>query len=384
MIEIPTALAVILPLLLAVLAAGLGILAGLSIGRARSAPRLAELERSNAALDATVRGYETQLDQAREHTQVAQRLQPIAESLQSLNQRVQQVETQRAQQHGTLSQQLRASLESEERLRASADSLAKALSSSQSRGMWGETQLQRVVESSGMLERVDFDVQANTADGASRPDMVVHLPGDRHLVLDAKAPFDAYLRATALPEGAESADERDGLLTEHARALKGHVDALAKRDYARKVAGGPELVILFLPSEALLSAALDADPALLEHAFGRGVALASPVTLFSVLRAIAASWTQVNVAEDAQRILHLATELYERISTMGGHIERMRGSLEKSVQHFNAFTSTLESRVLVTGRKLDELSAAKSVPTIDQIDTGPRTLTAPEFSPDGR
>lgn len=370
----------LIAIVVALLAAGIGALVGFSLARARAATRQSELERDNAALDATVRGYEAQLDQARENTQLSQQLRPIAQQLETLGGRVQQVETQRAQQHGALSQQLRASLESEERLRASADALSRALSASQSRGMWGETQLRRVVESAGMLERVDFDVQTSTVDGSSRPDMVVHLPGERHLVLDAKAPFDSYLRATSLPGTADVDGERQQLLHDHARALRGHVDALAKRDYARKVPGGPELVILFLPSEALLSTALETDPALLDHAFAKGIALASPVTLFSVLRAIASSWTQVSVAEDAERILTLATELYDRIATMSGHIDRMRGSLEKSVQHFNAFNAALESRVLVSARKLDQLSSAKTVAQTNPIESGPNSATAVELN----
>lgn len=368
--------------IVAILAAGIGALAGFSLAKTRAARRQQTLERENAALDATVRGYEAQLDQAREQSRIAAQLTPIAQQLEVLSGRVQQAETSRARQHGALAEQLRASLESEERLRSSADALSKALSSSQSRGIWGETQLRRVVEAAGMLERIDFDVQSSTTDGSSRPDMVVHLPGQRHLVLDAKAPFDTYLRASALPDTADFNAERAQLLKEHARALKGHVDALAKRDYARKIKGGPELVILFVPSEALLSSALDADPALLEHAFAKGIALASPVTLFSVLRAIAASWTQANASEDASRILELATELYERIATMSGHIDRMRGSLEKSVQHFNAFTSALESRVLVTARKLDDLSVSKSISDVNHIDTGPRATTAAELAAD--
>lgn len=384
MIEITVTLAWLVPLAAAVIAAGLGILAGFGLARSRSAEHagalqaeIATLARENAALEATVRGYEAQLDQAREQSRIADRLQPIAEQLEALGGRVQSVETQRAQQHGALSQQLRASLESEERLRASADALQAALSSSQSRGLWGETQLQRVVEAAGMIERVDFDTQT-TVDGV-RPDMVVHLPGHRSLVLDAKAPFDAYLRASALPQTAEHADERARLLREHAASLRAHVDALAKRDYARRVPGSPELVILFLPSEALLSSALETDPTLLEHAFAKGIALASPVTLFSVLRAVATSWTQVSVAEDAAEILRLATELYERLGTMGEHIDRTRGSLAKTVQHFNAFTSALESRVFVTGRRLDGLSTSKSLPHIDQIDSAPRSATAAEL-----
>lgn len=363
-----------------VAAAALAGLAAWVIASSRARQRVNALDRENAALEATVRGYESQLDQAQSNSLLAQQLVPMAAQLRTLGDRVHTAETQREQQHGALAQQLRASLESEERLRASADSLSQALSSSQSRGMWGEVQLQRVVEAAGMIERVDFDTQTSTADGSSRPDMVVHLPGDRHLALDAKAPFDAYLRASALPSGSEHAAERSRLLAEHARVLRGHVDALAKREYARKIAGAPEVVVLFVPSEALLSSALDADPGLLEHAFSKSIALASPVTLFSLLRAIATTWSQTEATDEAHEILRLTTELYERLATMAGHISSLRKSIESTVKHFNSFNSTLETRVLVSARKLEKLSRAKTIEGAADLDSALASLTAAEFA----
>ena len=363
-----------------VAAAALAGLGAWVMATSRAQKRVHSLERDNAALDATVRGYESQLDQAQTHSQLAQQLGPMAVQLRALGDRVQSAEAQRERQHGALAQQLRASLASEERLRASADSLSQALSSSQSRGMWGEVQLQRVVEAAGMIERVDFDTQASTSDGTSRPDMVVHLPGERHLAVDAKAPFDAYLRASALPTGGEHEAERSQLLAEHARVLRGHVDALAKREYARKIAGAPEVVVLFVPSEALLSSALDTDPGLLEHAFSKSIALASPVTLFSLLRAIATTWSQTEATDEAHEILRLTTELYERLATMAGHIGSLRRSIESTVKHFNSFNSTLESRVLVSARKLDRLSQSKTIGGAADLDSAPASLTAAEFA----
>lgn len=383
MLEIEIWLFVALLALALLVAAGTGWLLRSAQSRrevARLNEALHESERDNASLEATARGYEAQLDQARDHASLTKQLGPITTQLQSLGDRVHRAETQREQQHGALTQQLRASLESEERLRASADSLSQALSSSQSRGMWGEVQLRRVVEAAGMIERVDFDTQVSTTDGTSRPDLVVHLPGERHLAIDAKAPFDAYLRASALPASSEHQADRERLLAEHARVLRGHVDALAKREYARKIAGGPELVVLFVPSEALLASALDTDPTLLEHAFGRSVALASPVTLFSLLRSVASVWSQSKANEEANEILQLTTELYDRLATMAGHIGSLRKSLESSVKHFNAFNAALESRVLVTGRKLSAVQRAKAIPASDAIDTAPSALTAPEFT----
>ena len=385
MIELSLWLFVTLLVLAALVFTGTGWLLRSVRGRAevsRVRERLHQAERENAALEATARGYEAQLDQAREQSQLAAQLTPIATQLQSLGDSVRAAESQREQQHGRLAQQLRASLESEERLRASADSLSQALSSSQSRGLWGEVQLRRVVEAAGMIERVDFDTQTSTTDGASRPDMVVHLPGERHLAVDAKTPFDAYLKASSLPASAEFEAERARLLREHAKVLRGHVDALAKREYARKVGDGPELVVLFVPSEALLASALENDATLLEHAFGKSIALASPVTLFSVLRAVAETWSQTKATDEAHEILRLTSELYERLATMAGHIGRLRGSIESSVKHFNALNSTIESRVLVTGRKLSAMNSAKPIATSSPIDEHPRASTAAEYTSD--
>ena len=322
-------------------------------------------------------------DQA--ESKVLQALTPVQEVLRTMQQKVTELETQRSQQHGEITQQLKSATESEERLRATAESLASALRSNSTRGVWGETQLRRLVEAAGLLEHVDFVEQESVKSdaGAGRIDMVVHLSDGKDLAIDSKVPFDAYLEASSIPltaTGAE-AERRERKMAEHVKALRGHVDQLAKREYWSGLATSPELVIGFIPSEALLASALEADPALLDHAFRKNVALASPVTLWAVLKTIAYSWRQEAMSQDAKRIFDLSTELYSRLRTLAEHSDALRRSIESTVNNYNKFSASLESRVLVTARKIETSGdPALAIPTAQGIDETPRQLTAPELN----
>jgi DNA recombination protein RmuC len=234
-----------------------------------------------------------------------------------------------------------------------------------------------------MLARVDFDTQvsATTADGTTvRPDLVVRLPGRKQLVVDAKAPLAAFLDAYA--EGA-SADHRDERLRAHARALRGHVDALAGRDYARAFAPTPDLVVCFVPGESMVAAALDADPGLHEHALARGVVLAGPGTLLALLRTIAYTWQQDALAGNAQQLYDVGRELYSRLGSLGTHSAKLGRTLHRAVEDYNALIGTLERRVLVTARRMSELDLA-GAPLAEPVplDTAPRPLTAAELVDD--
>lgn len=352
-------------------------------------------QRERASLSATVEALREQLEVAksaadessereRRESRVAEQIAPMKEAVTKLQTQLVELERQRSEQHGSIAQQLQQSLQSEERLRATADSLASALSSNSTRGVWGETQLRRVVEAAGLLERVDFDTQTSftSDDRRQRPDMVVHLPGGKHLALDAKVPFRAYLEASRIPLTAsdEELARRASLMQEHVKALRAHVDQLSSKQYWAGIANSPEFVVAFIPSESLVSAALEADPGIMDYAFGKRVALSSPVSLWSLLKSVAITWSQAAVAEDAARVHDLSQELYDRIATMAGHVEKVRTSLESSVKHFNAFTSSLESRVLVSARKLARLDAPKQIVEPNEIDQAPKPLTAAEFT----
>ncbi len=391
-----------------------GLIAGWAFGaagaRARSAAQLAtareQLAATSAAHDAALAQLaqqkewyrdlvaQTRSDQAvreereRREQSVLRALEPVRETLQSMQLTVAELERERHNQYGTIAEQLRRAQQSDEALRATTESLASALRSGSTRGVWGETQLRRVVEAAGLTRHVDFDIQSTieTDAGTGRPDMIIRLPGDKAIAVDAKVPLDAYLEAAAVPDTATGADaaNRRTLLDKHVKAMRAHVDALAKKTYWAGLTSSPEFVICFVPSESLLSAALDTDPTLLDYAFGRRVALASPVNLWAVLKTVAYTWTQQDVTADARRLFDLGNELFSRLGGLATHANDLRRSIERTVESFNRFAGTLESRVLVTARKfpgIDETkldAAAGPAP----IESAPRHLTAIEFLQD--
>lgn len=398
-------------LVLVILALALGVAGGWVVASARAAARgaveqqalgarvaAAETARSGlqAQLDHQVALYrelvgQSRSDQAareererREQT-VLRALDPVRETLDAMQRKVDGLERDRVEQYSALGEQLRLSREADEALRATTESLASAMRSGTTRGVWGETQLRRVVEAAGLTRYVDFDLQAAVSSdaGAGRPDMVVRLPGGKALAVDAKVPLEAYLQASAIAvtaQGDEGA-RRATLLSRHARAVRAHVDALAKKTYWAGLASSPEFVICFLPSESLLASALDEDPALLDYAFTRRVALASPVNLWAVLKTVAFTWTQQDVSDEARTLFALGTELYERVGVLAGHANDLRRAIEKTVDSYNRFAGSLESRVLVTARKFPGIDETKldAVAPPAALDATPRRWTAPEM-----
>ncbi|MTE24345.1 DNA recombination protein RmuC [Microbacterium sp. ZXX196] len=327
-----------------------------------------------------------------EHAERAQResavlsaLAPVRETLTRMQQRVDQMERDRQAQFGQVAEQLRGAREVDEQLRATTESLAGALRSNQARGVWGEAQLRRIVEQAGLIPRVDFDEQASVASdaGRGRPDMLVHLPGGTSIAVDAKAPLDAFLDAMAIPETAtgDAGERRQTLLRAHVKAVRAHVDTLARKSYWSGLGSSPEFVVCFIPSESVLSAALAEDPALLEHAFAQRVALASPVNLWAVLKTVAYAWTQQEVSEEAKTLFDLGNQLYDRIGSLAGHADGMRRAIERTIDAYNGFVGSLESRVLVTARRFPGIDASKieRTQTPAAIDAPVRRISAPEL-----
>ena len=407
---------VLLPLLLLLVGLAIGVI----IGYVGAIARRTTVDRSDheqvAELRAQAAQWQARAEELSSRTQVAeeraerdgsvlQALAPVRSQLEQVRARVESLEKQRAEQHAALAEQLRATALREQDLARSTASLEGALRSRSARGMWGEVELARVLEASGMMRHVDFSEQrtigalvqrrgglgaatdsGSGAAGRSRPDVVVHLPGDGYLAVDAKAPMDSYLAATAV-QGASPEDEsqRGELLAAHAKALRGHVDQLATRRYDRALGDSPELVVLFVPAEAVLSAALEADPALLEHALGRGVALASPVTLLTLLRTCATAWARTAVNDDARELLELGRTLYERLGTVAGHLDALGGALRRSVTAYNKAVGSMENRLLVTARSLETLGEQVDSPTLIGADAAQvRTFTAPELTAEGQ
>lgn len=393
----------------ALVCVGCGLLAGWFAHGARAAGQdVASAARASAA-DAAAALLRAQLDQQRvEHAErveelleridhlkdieaaraqedgrVLTALSPVAEQLRSVQATVSELEQQRQRQHGELSAQLRQAGEADERLRATTEALAAALRSNSTRGVWGETQLRSVVEAAGLLHRVDFDVQTTitTDTGVARPDMIVHLPGGKSIPVDAKAPFAAFLEASAIPATATDAEaaRRDQLIARHVKALRDHITALGSKSYWSGLSTSPELVIAFIPSEGLVSAALEADPSIMEYAFSRRVALASPVTLWSVLKTVAFSWQQQALTEDAKRLFDVSRELYSRLSTTAGHLEKLGRSLKSSVADYNRYVGSMERQVLPSARRLVSIDEASVLDGFAEVEDVPRPLTALEL-----
>lgn len=377
--------------------AALGIVIGVLIARSRAAasnPELLSLNARASASDATAAVLREQVEQLLEQqgiqqakleqeNRVLQVLAPVQESLRTMQNKVSELEAQRSQQYGAIAEQLRQTQLSGEQIRVTTESLASALRSNSIRGVWGETQLRNVVQAAGLIERVDFDVQSTIASdaGAGRPDMVIHLPGGKNIAVDAKVPFTAYLEASQISVTAtgEEGARREALIKQHVKVLRGHIDTLSSKAYWAGLPASPELVIAFIPSESLVSSALEADPSIMDYAFNKRVALASPVTLWSVLKTVAFSWQQDVLTDQAKTLFNLSKELYGRLSTLSEHADKLRRSIDSTVGAYNQFANSLETRVLVTARKLNALDESKVIGTAATIETAPKQLTAVEL-----
>lgn len=308
-------------------------------------------------------------------------LAPLTATLAQLERNLARSEAARAEAEGALRNHLGELGRRAQSLEQGTTALTAALRAPTSRGRWGEVQLRSIVEAAGMLEHVDFSEQlaGTRADGekGQRPDLVVHLSGERTLVVDAKAPMDAYLDAVEEQDPKRARARRSA----HARALRHHVDQIAGKAYWKALGDTPEFTVLFVPSDGVLAAALESAPDLLEHGFAKDVVIASPATLMALLRTVAHTWRTDSLNRDAREVLEAGRELHHRLGTFTSHLGKVGRSLDSSVAAFNEAVGSLQSRVMVTARKFEDLGlAGTAVEDVEQLTRRARTLEEDEIA----
>jgi DNA recombination protein RmuC len=294
-------------------------------------------------------------------------LEPMLGMLKQVDRKLADVEKERLQAYTRLTEQVTA-------LGQSASTLSRALRTPAVRGRWGEMQLRRVVEIAGMLHRCDFDEQPaiHGDNGRLRPDLIVHLPGGKKIVVDAKAPLEAFLDAQEMPDE----EARAAKLQAHTRQVREHMDSLGNKGYWEQLGHSPEMVVMFLPGETLFSAALQGDVGLIEHGLRQRVLLASPITLIALLTTVAHTWRQEALAENYREVARLGKQFYERLAIFAERFDDVRKRLDGAVQAYNDAAGSFESRVLVAARKLKDLevTTGADLPTVESIDKVPRVL----------
>lgn len=303
---------------------------------------------------------------------------PLAETLKRYEEQAKLLEASRQKAYGSLEEQLKSLTATQQQLQKETGNLVTALRAPQVRGKWGEVTLRRVVELAGMSDHCDYEeqVSADTETGRVRPDMIVHLPADRDIVVDAKVSLAAYLDALS----AESEEQRKDCLDRHAQQLRKHMNQLAAKSYWEQFARAPEMVVMFIPGESFFAAAVDCDKSLIEDGMARRVVLATPTTLLALLRAVNYGWRQEQIARNAQEISDLGKQLYERLRTVAEHFANVGRSLQKANEAYNKSVASMESRVFAAARRFKDLGAApgQEIDLVEPVDATPRTLETPD------
>lgn len=303
---------------------------------------------------------------------------PLSESLKKFEEHVRGIENSRVEAYSSLTEQIKGLSQAQISLQKETGNLVQSLKAPKVVGSWGESTLERVVELSGLSEYCDFrrEVSVNTEDGRQRPDLIVYLPGDRQIVVDAKATFEAYQEAVS----AESEEARRSALERHASQVRAHMKRLAATAYWKQFDKAPEFVVMFIPRESFYSATQSIDPTLYEDAMENRVLLATPTNLLALLRAVGFGWRQEQIARNAQEISNLGRLLYERMSTLADHIQDIGKGLDKATQSYNKAVGSMETRVLPAARKFKELKATTEadIPSLSPIETAQRSLSLPE------
>jgi DNA recombination protein RmuC len=386
----------------------IGVVLGLAVGYGLAATKKAKAgsaEIELAAARATSDGLAAQLTQVKtelesrikleaqtlaEENRILQELAPVRDRMVKMQTKIEELEKERLEQFSTIKQQLIESQEQQRTLGENTKALAGALNNKQARGQWGELTLRRLLENSGMLPHVDFyeqQLSVNNEGKGIKPDCVINYPDGKFVAVDSKVPFDDYQRATAISEVASPEDEkrRKDLMKAHVDAVKKHINDISGKNYFSGLSSSPEFTIMFMPSEGLLAATLDADPSILEYGFSKQVALVSPVSIFSVIRTISYGWRQSAQEETIKEVIDLGVALHKNIRVVAEHAAKLGSQLNGAVSAFNAFSSSLERNLLTSTRKLNDkskniLDGGKPVPLVAELEESTDTFTKPELT----
>jgi DNA recombination protein RmuC len=365
-----------------------GAALGFFIGKARVKPVASDdtaIRLLTSQIEDAKRERQERDERDRKENTLLQTLTPIKDQLEQMRNKVAELETQRNTQYGSIEEQLRQSIATSQSLGKQTETLAKAMSDNQMRGVWGETQLRRLIEEAGLSKIADFSEQAGVEGGSKRPDVTILLPGNKQILIDSKVPFDAYMEASGISDlgSPEELARRDVLLKKHSDAVKSHIKALGDKKYWESYSDAAPFVIAFIPSESLLSAALQADPSLLEYSFKQGVAIASPVSLFSVLKTITYIWQQEANEKALANVIKLGKDLYARIAVVARHASALGKSLDGAVGNYNKFASSLERNLLTTAREANAIDATQfgktEIPEIGGLVESTSQFTKPEL-----
>ena len=382
----------------------LGAVVGFAIATARKG-KSGNSEVELAGARATIEGLSAQLVQLKaevdsrakrdaealaEENKILQELAPVRDRMAKMQTKIEELEKERIEQFSTIKQQLIESSEQQRTLGENTKALAGALNNKQARGQWGELTLRRLLENSGMLPHVDFfeqQLSVNNEGKGIKPDCVINYPDGKFVAVDSKVPFDDYQRATAINEVASPEDEkkRKDLMKAHVDAVKKHINDISAKNYYSGLPSSPEFTIMFMPSEGLLAATLDADPTILEYGFSKQVALVSPVSIFSVIRTISYGWRQSAQEETIKEIVDLGVTLHKYVRVVSEHASKLGSNLNAAVGSYNAFVSSLERNLLSSTRKLNEkskniLDGGKVIPALIEVEESADTFTKPELT----
>ena len=376
----------------------IGLVVGFFVFRKKDAGsleiELATAKANESALREQIASMQDQQEQARkreqEQNRVLQELAPVKDRLDQMQKVVSELERERTEQFTTIKEQLRSSHTAQQELQNTTRVLAGAMSNNQVRGQWGELTLRRLLEQTGMVKHVDFYEQYNSenSDGKTiKPDVVIHMPDGKYVAVDSKVPFNNYQRAFEISELSDDSElsRRDQLLKQSAKDVKARIDEISKKDYYSGLPESPEFTIMFMPSESLLSATLEAEPGLLEEAFAKRVAVVSPVSFYSAIKTISYAWRQQAAEETIQEVLDLGSKLYRTVRVVAEHAQKLGKELNSSVTAYNAFASSLERNMLTATRQVNEhsrdaLSGGREIPVLEEIEEATSNFTKPELT----